>query len=245
MITLWLTGGGGRHRDRTLLGERPSSKLAGKDWKAHNARHPQPTRHPAHRRAEQLHPRGYDATSVAELAAATGMSKAAVSYHFRSKTDLLHAAADPLLDSLDALVDRHPTTPHWPDGVRALLEDYLTTLTNHSQIAAWVDSDKAVLNDPQIGARLHHNTERMCQAITGSTADGTAATARATAALGSLWRPIRTLTPAQLATHRDALLHTAMAGCAPTNTPPNPPAHSHPARPAQSGARTDGTECSS
>ena len=39
--------------------------------------------------------RGYDATSVAELAAATGMSKAAVSYHFRSKNDLLHAVADP------------------------------------------------------------------------------------------------------------------------------------------------------
>src|SRR6476620_1205671 len=186
--------------------------------------------------------RGYDATSVAELAAATGMSKAAVSYHFHTKNDLLHAIADPLLDSLDALIDRHPTTPDWPGGVRALLEDYLTTLTDHSQLAAWVDSDKAVLNHPQIGARLHHNTERMCQAITGSTANGTAATARATAALGSLLRPIRPPPPAQLATPRDAPLHTAMAGCAPTNTPPKPmtspaspltPSHSHPARPAQ------------
>lgn len=167
--------------------------------------------------------RGYDATSVAELAAATGMSKAAVSYHFRTKDDLLHALADPLLDSLDALIDRHPTTPPWPGGVRALLEDYLTVLTDHSQVAAWVDSDKAVLNHPQIGARLHRNTERICHAITGTTANGTAATARATAALGSLWRPIRTLTPAQLATHRDALLHTAMAGCAPTDTSPSPP----------------------
>jgi AcrR family transcriptional regulator len=165
--------------------------------------------------------RGYDATSVAELAAATGMSKAAVSYHFRTKDDLLHALADPLLDNLDALIDRHPTTPHWPGGVRALLEDYLTTLTDHSQVAAWIDSDKAVLNHPQIGARLHHNTERMCHAITGTTANGTAATARATAALGSLWRPIRTLPPAQLATHRDTLLRTAMAGCAPTTAQPN------------------------
>ncbi len=167
--------------------------------------------------------RGYDATSVAELAAATGMSKAAVSYHFRTKNDLLHALADPLLDSLDALVDRHPPAPPWPGGVRALLEDYLSTLTDHSRVAAWVDSDKAVLNHPQIGARLHHNTERICQAITGSTADGAAATVRATAALGSLWRPIRTLTPAQLATHHDALIHAAMAGCAPTNTRPHPP----------------------
>jgi AcrR family transcriptional regulator len=168
--------------------------------------------------------RGYDATSVAELAAATGMSKAAVSYHFRTKNDLLHALTDPLLDNLDALIERHPPRPHWPDEVQALLEDYLTALTDHSQVAAWVDSDKAVLNHPEIGARLHQNTERMCQAITGSTANGTAATARATAALGSLWRPIRTLTPTQLATHRDALLHTAMAGCAPTDTAPKPTA---------------------
>ena len=167
--------------------------------------------------------RGYDATSVAELAATTGMSKAAVSYHFRTKNDLLHALTDPLLDSLDALVDRHPRAPHWPAGVRALLGDYLTTLTEHSQVAAWVDTDKAVLNHPQIGARLHRNTDTICQAITAATADGTAATVGATAALGSLWRPLRTLTPAQLATHRDALIHAAMAGCAPPDTRPNPP----------------------
>jgi AcrR family transcriptional regulator len=167
--------------------------------------------------------RGYDATSVAELAATTGMSKAAVSYHFRTKNDLLHALTDPLLDSLDALVDRHPPAPQWPAGVRALLGDYLTTLTEHSQVAAWVDSDKAVLNHPQIGARLHRNTDSICQAITAATADGTAATVRAIAAVGSLWRPLRTLTPAQLATHRDALIHAAIAGCAPPDTRPNPP----------------------
>jgi AcrR family transcriptional regulator len=167
--------------------------------------------------------RGYDGTSVAELATTTGMSKAAVSYHFRTKNDLLHALTDPLLDSLDALVDRHPPAPQWPAGVRALLGDYLTTLTEHSQVAAWVDSDKAVLNHPQIGARLHHNTDSICQAITAATADGTAATVRAIAAVGSLWRPLRTLTPAQLATHRDALIHAAMAGCAPPDTRPNPP----------------------
>jgi AcrR family transcriptional regulator len=167
--------------------------------------------------------RGYDGTSVAELATATGMSKAAVSYHFPTKNDLLHALADPLLDSLDALVERHPQPPEWPDEVRALLDDYLTTLTEHSQVAAWIDTDKAVLNHPEIGARLHRNTDRMSHALTGSTADGTAAAARAMAALGSLWRPVRALTPAQLATHRDAIIHAAMAGCAPTHTRPDPP----------------------
>jgi AcrR family transcriptional regulator len=206
----------------TLLGGRPSSNLV------NESRPTVPgTRN---RRAALLTAaldaftgRGYDATSVAELASATGMSKAAVSYHFRTKNDLLHAVADPLLDSLDAILDSHPPAPRWPDQVQALLGDYLATLTDHRQVAAWVDSDKAVLNHPQIGARLHHNTERICQAITGHAADGTAATVRATAALGSLWRPLRTLTPAQLDTHRDALLHAAMAGCAPTTTRPDPP----------------------
>jgi AcrR family transcriptional regulator len=167
--------------------------------------------------------RGYDATSVADLAAASGMSKAAVSYHFATKNDLLHAVTDPLLDSLDALLDRHPSAPAWPGGVRALLTDYLATLTDHSQVAAWVDTDKAVLNHPQIGARLHRNTDRVCEALTGATADGTAATVRATAALGSLWRPVRTLTPTQLATHRHDLIHAAMAGCAPDHHPADPP----------------------
>src|SRR5919206_5275860 len=86
--------------------------------------------------------RGYDATSVADLAAATGMSKAAVSYHFRTKNDLLHALVDPLLDRLDALVARHWRTP---DEVRSLLDEYLQILTDNQSVAAWIDSDKAVL----------------------------------------------------------------------------------------------------
>jgi AcrR family transcriptional regulator len=167
--------------------------------------------------------RGYDATTVAELAAATAMSMAAVSYHFPTKNDLLRALADPLLDSLDALVERHPPAPTRPDAVRALLDGYLTTLTEHRQVAAWLDSDKAVLNHPEIGTRLHRNNDRMRQAITGSTTDGTAATARATAALGSLRRPVRALTAAQLSAHRDALIDAAMAGCAPIHTRPDTP----------------------
>jgi AcrR family transcriptional regulator len=69
--------------------------------------------------------RGYDGTTVAELAAATAVSKAAVSYHFPTKDDLLHALADPLLDSLHPLLERHPQAPTWPDQV--------TNLTAHTR----------------------------------------------------------------------------------------------------------------
>jgi AcrR family transcriptional regulator len=146
-------------------------------------------------RVEGFAQRGYDGSAVAELAAATGMSKAAVSYHFPTKNDLLHALADPLLlDDLDALIERQPQVPTWPAGVRALLDDYLTTLSGHRQVAAWLDSDKAVPNHPEIGARLHRNIDRRRQAVTGSTTDGAVAGVRAMAALGSLWRPDRSTT---------------------------------------------------
>jgi AcrR family transcriptional regulator len=167
--------------------------------------------------------RGYDATSIAELAATTGMSKAAVSYHFRTKDDLLHALADPLLDSMDAIVERHPRAPGWPGEVRALLDDYLTTLTEHSRIAAWVDTDKAVLNHPpdrRSAAPQHrhdlpgHHRLQPRRQHGHRTRDSSP---RITLAPGP--HP----GPAQLATHRDALIDAAMAGCAPTVKRPDPP----------------------
>src|SRR5437763_13746816 len=42
--------------------------------------------------------RGYDATSLQEIASALDVTKAALYYHFPSKAELLHSLADPLLD---------------------------------------------------------------------------------------------------------------------------------------------------
>jgi Bacterial regulatory proteins, tetR family len=141
LITLWLQGL--QHADTLTLpcwvDVRP---VTGQDW---TSRLPGPrNRRDTLLRAalDGFTRRGYDGTSVAELATATGMSKAAVSYHFSTKNDLLHALVDPLLDGLDALIERHPQAPTWPDEVQALLDDYLTTLTEHSQVAAWVDTDR-------------------------------------------------------------------------------------------------------
>src|SRR5438874_12314207 len=42
--------------------------------------------------------RGYDATSLQQIASALDVTKAALYYHFPSKAELLHSLADPLLD---------------------------------------------------------------------------------------------------------------------------------------------------
>lgn len=53
--------------------------------------------------------RGYDATSIATLAARLGLSKSAIYHHFSSKEQILAAALDEALDALEAALP--PTAP--------------------------------------------------------------------------------------------------------------------------------------
>ena len=67
---------------------------------------------------------GFVGTSIADLAGALGVSKAAIYYHYRSKDALLHHLIDPLLDAIDACIQDHTTpapddrgscwAPTWP-----------------------------------------------------------------------------------------------------------------------------------
>ena len=58
---------------------------------------------------------GFVGTSIADLAGALGVSKAAIYYHYRSKDALLHRLIDPLLDAIDACIQDH-TTPATQPG---------------------------------------------------------------------------------------------------------------------------------
>lgn len=55
---------------------------------------------------------GYDATGIAEIAATTGMTKAAVGYHFPARSDLLQTLVDPLLDALEVVLQAHDGEGH-------------------------------------------------------------------------------------------------------------------------------------
>ncbi len=48
---------------------------------------------------------GYDATSLQMIADEMGLTKAAVYYHFRAKSDILHAAMLPGIQRLESLLD--------------------------------------------------------------------------------------------------------------------------------------------
>ncbi|MFG2005161.1 TetR/AcrR family transcriptional regulator [Spirillospora sp. NPDC048911] len=58
-----------------------------------------------HTAVELFNRRGYDATSMGDLAKALGVTKPAIYHHFTSKEELLKAALDDALDELTAVVD--------------------------------------------------------------------------------------------------------------------------------------------
>ena len=110
---------------------------------------------------ERLATRGHEGTTVAELATETGMSKAALSRHFRTKDDLLHALAS----AAEAPRYPHPTPPAQTRIARrgAVAARRVPADSDRLQQSSrpGVDSDKAVPNHPQIGARVHRNTQRI------------------------------------------------------------------------------------
>lgn len=66
--------------------------------------------------------RGFQNTSVREIAERLGLTKTAVLYHFPAKTDILAALADPYLEDLEAVLDSRKSAD---EVIEALLDVHL------------------------------------------------------------------------------------------------------------------------
>jgi AcrR family transcriptional regulator len=162
---------------------------------------------------------GFVGTSIADLAGALGVSKAAIYYHYRSKDALLHRLIDPVLDAIDACIQDHTTPARTP---RQLLGAYLAVLIAHREVVPLVATDVAVLNHPKIGPRLRTQNQQLRALLT--TADtSVAARLRAEAALGGIWRPLIAEPPLDLAdpAHQQILIDAAVAALQPSRSLPN------------------------
>jgi AcrR family transcriptional regulator len=155
---------------------------------------------------------GFVGTSIADLAGALGVSKAAIYYHYRSKDALLHRLIDPLLDAIDACIQDHTTPATTARTPRQLLGAYLAVLLAHQEVVPLVATDVAVLNHPSIGPRLRAQNHQFQSLLT---APDTSALARlrAEAALGAIWRPLTAEPPLDLTdpAHQHTLIDAALA----------------------------------
>ena len=132
---------------------------------------------------------GFVGTSIADLAGALGVSKAAIYYHYRSKDALLHRLIDPLLDAIDACIQDHTTPAASAETARQLLHAYLAVLLAHREVVPLVTTDVAVLNHLSIGPRLHAQNLKL-QSLLAAPDTSPSARLRAEAALGAIWRPL-------------------------------------------------------
>jgi hypothetical protein len=117
---------------------------------------------------------------------------------------------EPLIDEVEATLDRFPRHPSWPDEGQELLSAYLDVLIEHRDLVIWIDGDKAVLQHPTLGMRLAESNRRVREAIRGDNRSS-AARLGAAAVLGTLWRPLRDMTEVDAAREKDVMLAAAMA----------------------------------
>jgi AcrR family transcriptional regulator len=147
--------------------------------------------------------RGYEATSIGDLATELGISKAAIAYYFRTKEAFLDELIAPFLDQLEEAVLAAPTA-------RDALASYLEVVIDHHDIAIWLDTDPAVLNHPVHRAHLDTVNNRLLRIIT-SGSRRRADRLRALATLGGIWRPARESSPDELRQHFDEIVDAALA----------------------------------
>jgi AcrR family transcriptional regulator len=152
---------------------------------------------------------GFVGTSIADLAGALGVSKAAIYYHYRSKDALLDYLVDPLLDAIDACIQDHNQPRR---TAQQLLSAYLAVLLAHREVVPLIATDVAVLNHPSIGPRLHAQDQQL-RALLTAPDTSPSARLRAEAALGAIWRPLIAQPPLDLAdpAHQHMLVDAAVA----------------------------------
>lgn len=171
---------------------------------------------------------GFAGTSIADLAGALGVSKAAIYYHYRSKDALLHHLTDPLLDAIDACIQDHATPAVPARSARQLLDAYLAVLIAHRDVVPLITTDVAVLNHPAIGPRLRAQNQRLQSLLTGPDTS-VAARLRAEATLGAIRRPVFAEPEVDLSepAHQRTLVDAAVATLQPSQ--PSPDGKPHPA----------------
>ena len=122
---------------------------------------------------EMFTEKGYDATSLREIAEALGVTKAALYYHFKSKEEIVESiTADHVarLDDLLAWAEQQPPTAALR---REFLHSYSDSLRadQHFKIMKFFQQNQPAVKNMRNAAKWRETMGRMIKALTGDTAD--------------------------------------------------------------------------
>jgi AcrR family transcriptional regulator len=116
---------------------------------------------------EQFGERGYERTSLRELAERLRITKAAVYHHFATKEDILASLAGEFTAPLDELLAWGRAQRPGPDTRRELLRRYAELLAGrHGRLVRFLDSDRAGLRDMPAVLDVHRRLDGLCTLLT-------------------------------------------------------------------------------
>ncbi len=87
--------------------------------------------------------KGFDQTSLREIAERVGLTKASLYYHYSSKQALLVAVVEPVLTGWRTVADDTATLEHTPANVRQVVARCLDVLLRHRAVAGIFQRDPA------------------------------------------------------------------------------------------------------
>lgn len=155
--------------------------------------------------AELFARQGYDKTSLREVAERLGITKAALYYHFPSKSDLMLGIVQPFVDDVEVLLAERESQPI--DALR-FLEDYFEVVLRHRKVFELAVRDAGALAQLGVVEQLVSWRERVYGLLVGPDASP-AQVAKATVAVGGLQDCA--LSDADAEEFRDAALTAARA----------------------------------
>jgi len=155
--------------------------------------------------------KGYEQTSLREIAERLNITKAALYYHFPSKDELLGDVLEPLVTDLGAFLAT--ARQRLEDGERTLLEDYFDLCHRHRLLFQGVLRDLTVLGRIRVLPELLHRRAELDHLLVGG--DAPADRARAIVALGGLQDCVVLMPDEPVESYRSAAVDAAMRALSP------------------------------
>jgi AcrR family transcriptional regulator len=153
--------------------------------------------------------RGYDATSLRQIADVVGTTKAAVYYHFPAKEHLLLELSRPWLDDLGLLVTEMRSSEGRDCDAARTLDSYLDVCIAHLPFLNLLARDPATSNHPDIGRRALTLIEALKRHVAGE--DATDERLVHTSCAIGVVHAVAGLPADLVAAHRQTFLESAIA----------------------------------
>lgn len=107
--------------------------------------------------------RGYEATSLREIAEALGVTKAALYYHFRTKEEIIDSLIEDQLARIEALIEWAEGQPRTAQTRREFIRRYSDLLVehNHHQVMRFFERNQSSMAKHRAGAAMRSRMMQM------------------------------------------------------------------------------------